>query len=76
VKPEDVIVSTKAREGWVKANVLAITPQVGSFKITIDFDEIQIIALTADEQLVKQLRFKGENGIYFSFDSESVFIFR
>ncbi|MFW9768582.1 MAG: ABC transporter ATP-binding protein [Candidatus Thorarchaeota archaeon] len=76
VKPEDVIISAHARDGWVKAEVVAITPQVGSFRVSIDFDNIQIIASTTDEQLVKQLRTNSDNGIYFAFDSESVFIFR
>jgi ABC-type Fe3+/spermidine/putrescine transport system ATPase subunit len=76
VKPEDVIISTDAREEWAEAEVLAITPQVGAFKVAIELDDIQLIALTTDEQLVKQLRTRGDKGVYFSFDPESVFIFR
>ncbi len=76
MKPEDVMISDEAREGWARAEVVAITPQVGSFKVTLDFEGLQIIALTIEEELVKRLRAKGSNGIYFSFDAESVFIFR
>jgi ABC-type Fe3+/spermidine/putrescine transport system ATPase subunit len=75
VKPEDVFISTEERDEWVRGEVLSITPQVGSFKVTISFEDIQIIALTMDEKLVKRLRERGKNGIYFAFDSDSVFIF-
>ena len=75
MKPEDVYISTEEKEGWVMGDVTSITPQVGSFRITINFEDIQIVALTNDEQLVKRLRNREENGVYFAFDSDSVFIF-
>jgi hypothetical protein len=75
MKPEDVIITDDVRENWAHAEVAAITPQVGSFKVTIDFEGLQIIALTNDEELVKRLRAKSDRSISFSFNSESVFIF-
>ena len=76
LKPEDVFISTEEKEDWVKGEVVSITPQVGSFKVNISFGDIQIVALTTDEQLVKRLRGKVNNGVCFAFDSESVFIFK
>jgi ABC-type Fe3+/spermidine/putrescine transport system ATPase subunit len=76
MKPEDVFISTDEKEDWVKGEVLSITPQVGLFKVMIGFEDIQIIALTTNEQLVKRLREKEDNSVYFAFDSKSVFIFR
>ncbi len=75
VKPEDVLISTEIKENWVKGDLLSITPQIGLFKISISFEDVQIISLTTDEQLIKQLRNVENNGIYFTFDSDSVFIF-
>jgi ABC-type Fe3+/spermidine/putrescine transport system ATPase subunit len=76
MKPEDVFISTEEGEDWVKGEVISITPQVGSFKVNINFEQIQIIALTTDENLVKHLREKEDNSIYFSFNAESIFIFQ
>ncbi|MFW9869754.1 MAG: ABC transporter ATP-binding protein [Candidatus Thorarchaeota archaeon] len=75
VKPEDVFISAEEKEDWVRGYILSITPQVGSFKITINFEDSHIIALTTDERLVRQLRAMSDYGIYFAFDAESVFIF-
>ncbi|MGD9396027.1 MAG: ABC transporter ATP-binding protein [Candidatus Thorarchaeota archaeon] len=76
VKPEDVIISDSALNGWTSASLVSITPQVGSFKVTVDYNGIQIIALTYDEDLVKRLRTNGEKTITFAFKPESVIILR
>jgi ABC-type Fe3+/spermidine/putrescine transport system ATPase subunit len=76
VKPEDVIISDSSIADSVEAELVSITPQVGSFKVTVDFNGISIIALTYDEELVKRLRTNGEKTISFSFKPESVIILR
>ena len=76
VKPEDVIFSDSLQEDWAQAELVSITPQVGSFKVTLDFSGIPIIALTHDEDLVKRLRVNGEKTIAFSFNTESIIILR
>ena len=74
VKPEDVIISDAHSPDWAQAELVSITPQVGSFKVTLDVDGIQIIALTYDEALVKRLRANGERTIAFAFKDESIII--
>lgn len=74
MKPEDVLITDDSNEDWAQAEVVSITPQVGSFKVTIDFEGLPIIALTNDEDLVKRLRTKGDRWISFSFNAESVVI--
>lgn len=72
VKPEDVIISDSQPENWTQAELVSITPQVGSFKVSLDFKGIPIIALTHDEDLVKRLRVNSEKTIAFSFNAESI----
>jgi ABC-type Fe3+/spermidine/putrescine transport system ATPase subunit len=74
VKPEDVIISDSLPVDWAQAELIAITPQVGSFKVSLDFNGITIIALTNDEELVKHLRSNGEKTIAFAFKTESIII--
>jgi ABC-type Fe3+/spermidine/putrescine transport system ATPase subunit len=76
VKPEDVIISDSAPEDWAQAELISITPQVGSFKVNLDFNGIPIISLTYDEDLVKRLRSNGDKEIAFSFKEESIIILR
>ena len=76
VKPEDLIISDIKVPDGAHAELVSITPQVGSFKVTLDFNGIQIIALTYDEDMVKRLRANGEKAIYFSFKAESIIILR
>ncbi|MFX1561199.1 MAG: ABC transporter ATP-binding protein [Promethearchaeota archaeon] len=76
VKPEDVIISDTFSESAATANLASITPQVGSFKITLDFNGVPIIALTYDEELVKRLRSNGDNKVTFSFKEDSIIILR
>jgi ABC-type Fe3+/spermidine/putrescine transport system ATPase subunit len=76
VKPEDVLISDSKTNDWATANLVSITPQVGSFKVTIDYNGTQIIALTYDEDLVKRLRTNGEKSLTFSFKSDSIIILR
>ncbi|MDH4213326.1 MAG: ABC transporter ATP-binding protein [Candidatus Thorarchaeota archaeon] len=74
IKPEDITISTENTSNSARGEVISIIPQVGSFKITIDFEGIQIIALTYDESLVTKLRENDERAVYFSFISDSVVI--
>ncbi len=74
VKPEDVIISDSLPVDWAEAELIAITPQVGSFKVSLDFNGIPIIALTYDEELVMRLRSNGEKTIAFAFKTESIII--
>jgi ABC-type Fe3+/spermidine/putrescine transport system ATPase subunit len=76
VKPEDVLITDSSKEDLAQAELVSITPQVGSFKVTLDFNGITIIALTYDEELVKRLRANGENAVAFAFKSESIIILR
>ena len=76
VKPEDVIISDSSSGNWAQANLRSITPQVGSFKVVLDFNDVPIIALSYDESLVKRLRANGEKTISFSFNEESIIILR
>jgi ABC-type Fe3+/spermidine/putrescine transport system ATPase subunit len=76
MKPEDVMISDTLTEGWPQAKLISITPQVGSFKVTIDFYGSQLIALTYDEDLVKHLRANSEGLVSFTFKPESIIIFR
>lgn len=76
VKPEDVLISDKHPTDWAQAELVSITPQVGSFKVTLDFNGIPIISLTYDEDLVKQLRANGEKTIAFAFKEGSIIILR
>ncbi|MFX1484383.1 MAG: ABC transporter ATP-binding protein [Promethearchaeota archaeon] len=75
VKPEDVIIS-EATVTKANSEIVSITPQVGSFKLTLDFGGVQIIALTYDETLVKRLRAADEKYVSLSFKPESIIILR
>ncbi|MFW9956702.1 MAG: ABC transporter ATP-binding protein [Candidatus Odinarchaeota archaeon] len=74
IKPEDISISIESTPNSARGEVISIIPQVGSFKITIDFEGIQIIALTYDESLVTKLRENDERAVSFSFISDSVVI--
>jgi ABC-type Fe3+/spermidine/putrescine transport system ATPase subunit len=76
VKPEDVIISDSISETSTTATLASITPQVGSFKVTLDFYGIPIISLTYDEALVKRLRSNGTKSVSFSFKEDSIIILR
>jgi ABC-type Fe3+/spermidine/putrescine transport system ATPase subunit len=67
IKPEDIVISDEIEPESAVGRLVSIIPQVGSFKITIDFQDSQIIALTYDEALVKRLRENGDKMISFSF---------
>jgi ABC-type Fe3+/spermidine/putrescine transport system ATPase subunit len=76
LKPEDILISDTSVTDWAHAELISITPQVGSYRVTIDFNGLPIIALTYDEELVNRLRANGESVISFSFKPESIVIFR
>ena len=76
MKPEDIIISDTSVTDWAQANLISITPQVGSYKVTVDFNGLPLNALIYDEQLVKRLRANGESVISFSFKPESIIILR
>ncbi|MBE0525851.1 ABC transporter ATP-binding protein [Candidatus Thorarchaeota archaeon] len=67
IKPEDIEVSLGTDKSVAMGFVTSILPQVGSFKITIDFQGTPIIALTYDEELVTKLRLNGDRQVSFTF---------
>lgn len=67
IKPEDISISTDVDINSATGTVISILPQVGSYKITIDFQGMQIIALTYDENLVSRLRQNGDRRVSISF---------
>ncbi|MHA1864777.1 MAG: ABC transporter ATP-binding protein, partial [Candidatus Thorarchaeota archaeon] len=67
IKPEDISISTNVDNSSATGTVISILPQVGSYKITIDFQGVQIIALTYDENLVSRLRQNGDRRVSISF---------
>ncbi len=54
--------------------VTSILPQVGSFKISINFQYTPIIALTYDEALVSKLRQNEDRRVSFTFKPELAII--
>jgi ABC-type Fe3+/spermidine/putrescine transport system ATPase subunit len=74
IKPEDISISNEDKPDAARGRVISIIPQVGSFKITIEFAGIQIIALTYDEKLVKKLRENEERAVSLSFIPDRVVI--
>ncbi|MGY5857835.1 MAG: ABC transporter ATP-binding protein [Candidatus Thorarchaeota archaeon] len=70
IKPEDIEVSLRTDESTATGFVTSILPQVGSFKITIDFHDTPIIALTYNEELVSKLRQNGDRQVSFTFKPE------
>jgi ABC-type Fe3+/spermidine/putrescine transport system ATPase subunit len=76
LKPEDILISDTSITDWAHAELISITPQVGSYRVTIDFNGLPIIALSYDEELVNRLRANGKCVISFSFRPESIVIFR
>lgn len=67
IKPEDISISTDTNIESASGTVTSILPQVGSYKITIDFQGTQIIALTYDEGLVSRLRQNRNRRVSISF---------
>jgi len=67
IKPEDIMISIESDNSVATGIVTSILPQVGSFKINIDFQDTQIIVLTYDEDLVSKLRENGNKRVSFSF---------
>jgi len=70
IKPEDIKISPEVKVGAATGIVTSILPQVGSFKITIDFQDNPIIALTYDETLVSKLRHNEDRRVSFTFKPE------
>jgi len=67
IKPEDITLSIESDNSVATGIVTSILPQVGSFKINIDFQDTPIIVLTYDEDLVSKLREDGNKRVSFSF---------
>jgi ABC-type Fe3+/spermidine/putrescine transport system ATPase subunit len=70
IKPEDIRISLDIDNVSATGIVASILPQVGSFKITIEYQDTSIIVLTYDEDLVSKLRQNGTRQVSFSFDPE------
>jgi ABC-type sugar transport system ATPase subunit len=60
VKPEYIIVSDEIASKSITGKLTSIVPQVGSFRLVIDFQGSQITALTHDEALIRRLRVNNE----------------
>lgn len=67
IKPEDIRIVIDTHDTSATGTVTSILPQVGSFKITVDFQDTPIIVLTYDEDLVSKLRENGNKRVSFSF---------
>lgn len=76
VKPEDIILNKEQSEDAVLGEVLAVTPLVGLFKITIALNGEIIYAITQDEDFVKQMRSNKERKISFFFIPRDAVILR
>jgi ABC-type Fe3+/spermidine/putrescine transport system ATPase subunit len=74
IKPEDIVISDETSSGYASGKLVSIIPQVGSFRVTIDFQGTQLIALTYDEALVKRMRTNGDKTISFSFIHDRIII--
>ncbi len=74
IKPEDITISSEIEPDSATGRVISIVPQVGSFKITLDFQGAHIVALSQDETLVKRLRDNEDMPVSFSFRSEDAVI--
>ncbi len=70
IKPEDIKISPEIKEGSATGTVTSILPQLGSFKVMIDFQDTQIIAFTYDEGLVSKLRQNTDRRVSFTFKPE------
>jgi ABC-type Fe3+/spermidine/putrescine transport system ATPase subunit len=70
IKPEDIEVSLDTDESTAIGLVTSILPQVGSFKINIDFQGTPIIVLTYDEDLVSKIRLNDDRKVSISFKPE------
>jgi ABC-type Fe3+/spermidine/putrescine transport system ATPase subunit len=74
IKPEDIVISDETSSGYASGKLVSIIPQVGSFRVTIDFQGTQLIALTYDEALVKRMRTNRDKTISFSFIHDRIII--
>jgi len=76
IKPEDITVSSETDSDSARGRVISVIPQVGSFKIILDFQGAHIVALSQDEALVKKLRDDENQTVSFSFRSEDAVILK
>ena len=74
VKPEDIRISQTAHKDSISAKVIGITPQVGSYRIILSTDGSTIVALTYDEDLVRDLRNSPDDEVSLSFHNDSIVI--
>ncbi|TFG31761.1 ABC transporter ATP-binding protein [Candidatus Thorarchaeota archaeon] len=70
IKPEDIKIVIEKHITSATGTVTSILPQVGSFKITVDFQDRPIIVLTYDEELVSRLRENGDKQVSFFFEPD------
>lgn len=73
VKPEDVLLRLD-EEGFAK--VVSVTPQIGSFKVLVDFAGKQVVAQVTDEKMARDLREHSEARVSFEFASEAAVILK
>ncbi|TFH11243.1 MAG: ABC transporter ATP-binding protein [Candidatus Thorarchaeota archaeon] len=70
IKPEDIKIVIDTNSTSATGTITSILPQVGSFKITVDFQDTPIIVLTYDEDLVSKLRQNGNKRVSFFFEPD------
>ncbi len=68
VKPEDVVVSLEKQDGeMLQARVRSVVPQLGSYRVTLQLDAQQVVAIVRDSSLARSLRSSGDNPVWFGF---------
>ena len=75
VKPEDVTITNAHQDGYIRAEVVSITPQLGSFKVGLQFNGHRLLVLSYDEDLVKELRANSVRAVSFFFKPNVAFVF-
>lgn len=73
IKPEDILLQ---QDDAGFASVISVTPQIGSFKILIEFNGKHILAQVTNEVLAKQLREESAAAVTFKFVSNAAVLLK
>lgn len=74
VKPQDIIVHHNVSGDYASAELISITPQIGNWKLILDFQGITIVAFTSEDELIVKLRHLIGSRIGFNFNPEDAVI--
>jgi ABC-type Fe3+/spermidine/putrescine transport system ATPase subunit len=74
VKPEDIKVRLGHEPESIAAELLSVTPQVGSYRITLAIEGTSVVCVTHDEALVRSLRNAPSDAVSFIFGPEDVVV--